>query len=260
MHLTRVATVAAVAMALPFAAVPIGVTPAYAQGRADMPGPLSSDTIRALQEALNSQGIKVTVDGVMGGATRDAIRSYQSQHHLPVTGMPDQATLDKLGVTAERRTPGEPRPGPRAQQQMGQGQMGPGQMGQGPMVMMGSGMMGPQMMQMMHQMMGGQGGMGGGMMGGAGRGSMMGGERMDGPMAMGTMAGLIYGGPAGEMTSERVTKIVDGVLAWHGNPRLKLGTVSEEAGEIIAEIVTQDGSPVQKLAFNRYPGIVRPLP
>lgn len=59
---------------------------------------LSESTIKALQDSLNKQGIAVTVDGVLNDATRAAIRKYQSQHHVPVTGEPDKETLDKLGV------------------------------------------------------------------------------------------------------------------------------------------------------------------
>ena len=59
---------------------------------------LSELTIRALQEALAKQGITVKVDGVLSDETRAAIRQYQTQHHIPVTGEPDKATLDKLGV------------------------------------------------------------------------------------------------------------------------------------------------------------------
>lgn len=59
-------------------------------------------TITALQEALNKQGIAVKTDGVLNDETRAAIRKYQTQHHLPVTGEPDKATLDKLGVAARR--------------------------------------------------------------------------------------------------------------------------------------------------------------
>lgn len=64
------------------------------------PATLSEPTIGALQEALNTQGIAVKVDGVLSDETRAAIRKYQSQHHLPVTGEPDKATLDKLGARA----------------------------------------------------------------------------------------------------------------------------------------------------------------
>ena len=60
--------------------------------------PLADATIKALQEALNKQGITVNVDGVLNDDTRAGIKKYQSQHHVPVTGEPDKATLDKLGV------------------------------------------------------------------------------------------------------------------------------------------------------------------
>lgn len=59
---------------------------------------LTEPVIKALQEALNKQGIAVKVDGVLNDDTRAAVKKYQTQHHLPVTGEPDKATLDKLGV------------------------------------------------------------------------------------------------------------------------------------------------------------------
>jgi len=59
---------------------------------------LSEPTIKALQEALAQQGIAVKADGLLNEETRAAIRRYQSQHHLPVTGEADKATLDKLGI------------------------------------------------------------------------------------------------------------------------------------------------------------------
>ncbi|HLA20980.1 MAG TPA: peptidoglycan-binding domain-containing protein [Pseudolabrys sp.] len=63
---------------------------------------LSESTVKALQEALIKQGIAVKADGVLSDETRNAIRKYQSQHHLPVTGEPDKATLDKLGVKSRQ--------------------------------------------------------------------------------------------------------------------------------------------------------------
>jgi hypothetical protein len=63
---------------------------------------LSEVTIKSLQEALNKQGIATNSDGVLNDQTRASIRKYQSQHHLPVTGEPDKATLDKLGVNARQ--------------------------------------------------------------------------------------------------------------------------------------------------------------
>jgi hypothetical protein len=79
------------------------------------------------------------------------------------------------------------------------------------------------------------------------------------------MAGhhLALGLPAGtpeEMTPKRVRTFLEERLARLGNPRLKLGEIATaEDGSITAEIVTMDGSLVQKLAFNRYPGLVRQI-
>ena len=75
--------------------------------------------------------------------------------------------------------------------------------------------------------------------------------------------GLIYGMPHGaeeEMTPSRVRGFLQQHLAWHGNPRLAIGEVTTASdGSITAEIVTVDGSLVQKLAFNRYPGLFRQI-
>jgi hypothetical protein len=63
-----------------------------------------------------------------------------------------------------------------------------------------------------------------------------------------------------EMTPERVRTLLEQRLTQEGNPRLKLGEIATAAdGSITAEIVTVDGSLVQKLAFNRYPGLVRQI-
>jgi len=63
---------------------------------------LSEATVKALQEALNKEGIAVKADGILGDDTRAAIRQYQTQHHLPVTGEPDKATFDKLGIAGQK--------------------------------------------------------------------------------------------------------------------------------------------------------------
>lgn len=71
----------------------------------------------------------------------------------------------------------------------------------------------------------------------------------------------IYGLPstsAAELSVDDVVVAVERMLAWHGNPRLTIGeVVPTDAGEIIAEIVTQDGSLVQKLAFDRHTRAIR---
>jgi hypothetical protein len=95
---------------------------------------LSESTIKALQEALNKQGIAVKVDGVLSDETRAAIRKYQTDHHLPVTGEPDKATLDKLGVALS--APAQSAPPAAAQAQPGQApQSPPGGQTQGGMKM-----------------------------------------------------------------------------------------------------------------------------
>lgn len=54
--------------------------------------------IESVQTALNSNGAQVTVDGRMGPKTVAALRTFQNQHKLKVTGRPDHATLQALGV------------------------------------------------------------------------------------------------------------------------------------------------------------------
>lgn len=109
---------------------------------------LPEATIRSLQEALNKQGIAVKADGVLNDETRAAIRRYQTLHHLPVTGEPDKATLDKLGVAASQGAASPPAqsPPPAA----GQAEMPASMMMSGPMM---QGMM-QGMMQTMQGMMG----------------------------------------------------------------------------------------------------------
>lgn len=92
-------TAAASPLAIAFATSSIAQTqsPAAAATAA-----LPEATVKALQEALNKQGIAVKTDGVLNDETRAAIRKYQTQHHLPVTGEPDNATLSKLGVAVRQ--------------------------------------------------------------------------------------------------------------------------------------------------------------
>lgn len=114
---------------------------------------LPEATIRALQEALNKQGIAVKADGVLNDETRAAIRKYQSVHHLSVTGEPDQATLNKLGVVvAQGAAPTQPTPPTTGQGQMQGGMMMNCPMMQGQMQEMMKMMMG--MMKMMQAMQG----------------------------------------------------------------------------------------------------------
>jgi putative peptidoglycan binding protein len=164
-----------VAAVLAVTVVLAGASPslvAVAQTPAPSASVLSEATVKALQEALTRQGIAVKADGVLTDETRAAIRTYQSQHHLPVTGEPDAATLGKLGVRqgaapaqaptlAQAATPpaGSPpaqaqTPTPQAPQAPTQpGQMQGGMMMNCPMMQGMQGMMHGQMMQMMQGMM-----------------------------------------------------------------------------------------------------------
>jgi hypothetical protein len=163
---------------------------------------------------------------------------------------------------------------------MGQGMMGPGMMepGEGeresmPEGMMPRGMMGPDMMHgMMESMMRGTAeglarGLVEGMAAVHGMEPEIGPSEGMGPRGMrqpGMMRGrgmgpaLLYGPPAEGITVERARAMLEGVLAWHGNPRLKLGTVEEQNDDIIvAEILTVDDSLVQRLAIDRATGTFR---
>lgn len=131
----RISSVLILALGIAIAAIGQAAAQATSPGAAQS---LSEQTVRALQEALNKQGIAVKVDGAISDELRAAIRKYQSQHHLPVTGEPDRATLDKLGVAVSSGA-AAPSAAPAAGGMPGQSKMmGPGMMEKG---MMGGGMM-----------------------------------------------------------------------------------------------------------------------
>jgi peptidoglycan hydrolase-like protein with peptidoglycan-binding domain len=60
--------------------------------------PAPTQMMKTVQEALNKEGFKLKVDGLMGKHTRAALKNYQKKNALKVTGTPDEATLAKLGV------------------------------------------------------------------------------------------------------------------------------------------------------------------
>jgi peptidoglycan hydrolase-like protein with peptidoglycan-binding domain len=127
-------------------AVMLTVTMSIVNAQTPSAATLTESTIRALQEALNKQGIAAKVDGVLTDGTRAAIRTYQSQHHLPVTGEPDKATLDKLGVRSGSATgsaqaqPDQPGMGSMSMMNMTGGMPMMNMMGMMRMGMMGSNM------------------------------------------------------------------------------------------------------------------------
>lgn len=144
---------------------------------------------------------------------------------------------------------------------------GPQGSGQAPGYGMGPGMMG-QGYGMRPGMMGQGYGMGPGMMGqGMGQGYGM------RPGMMGQGMGQGYGmrpgmgwGPGQaapadlELSADAVRQRLQQHLNWHANPRLKLGEITEADDDtIVAEIVTRDGSLVQKLAIDRHSGFMRQM-
>ncbi len=133
------------------------------------------------------------------------------------------------------QTPGQSGGGQGQTPMMGQGQtpmMGQGQapmMGQGQMPMMGQGQM-PMM--------------------GSGQMPMMGQG-----MSPGMMQPL-----AKDLSASDVQHMIEHRLAWQGNPNLKVGKVEEKDDHtIVAEIVTKEGSLVQRLEVDRHRGSMRPI-
>ena len=58
----------------------------------------TGQVVALVQEALNNNGADLEEDGQFGSLTEAAVKTFQSQNQLPVTGIVDQATADLLGV------------------------------------------------------------------------------------------------------------------------------------------------------------------
>ena len=61
---------------------------------------INAKDVASVQQKLNDQGYKVSVDGVIGNQTREAIRSYQSANNLSPTGQLDSQTMTSLQVSS----------------------------------------------------------------------------------------------------------------------------------------------------------------
>lgn len=288
-------------------AVALGAAPAMlplaapAQTSAATTSALPSEaTVKALQEALNAQGVAVTIDGVLDEETRAAIRTFQSQHHLPVTGEPDKATLEKLGLSGATGGDASGPPsvgaamgGPHMGRRGAMGMMGPRMEGPGMtmpetmhemMAMHGMAGRGMNMHRMMQEMMAMHGMAGGGMampeimhemmaMHGMAGGGMnmhrMTHEGLHRHETMGAMMDRRAMGPAGafghrmvvvpirHLSVEEVRHFLEHWLDDLGNKRIRLGDIKEVDDEhIAADIVTQDGSLVDRLRVDRHTGEV----
>ena len=68
---------------------------------------LSKNDMRAVEEALQTKGYKPgKIDGVADDEARAAIRAFQKDNGLPMTGMVDQKTADRLGVKIASKSGG----------------------------------------------------------------------------------------------------------------------------------------------------------
>jgi hypothetical protein len=64
--------------------------------------PLTRKLIMDVQRALNREGYNAgAADGSMGPATRKALRRFQRDNALPVTGQIDRETAQRLGITLD---------------------------------------------------------------------------------------------------------------------------------------------------------------
>ncbi len=60
-------------------------------------GAISSEQLKAMQQALNEMGFDAgTVDGMLGPRTQTAIRLYQAMNELPVDGYPSPSVLARI--------------------------------------------------------------------------------------------------------------------------------------------------------------------
>ena len=62
----------------------------------EVEGPVPVHSVAIMQEALDSEGAHVRIDGVWGPSTEAALRHFQEVHGLHVTGRLDRATRGQL--------------------------------------------------------------------------------------------------------------------------------------------------------------------
>ena len=68
---------------------------------ADQNSVVSSDQIKKAQTALKAKGLNPGTDGKMDARTQQALRDFQKVNDLPATGVLDDKTAEKLGVTLD---------------------------------------------------------------------------------------------------------------------------------------------------------------
>jgi peptidoglycan hydrolase-like protein with peptidoglycan-binding domain len=73
------------------------------------PSRLNEDQVRRIQQALDSRGFHVGVDGMWGPRTETALRDFQKAQKLPASGEFNQQTIMALGMNmAEFGLPNTP--------------------------------------------------------------------------------------------------------------------------------------------------------
>ncbi len=60
----------------------------------------TSEQVESVQSTLAQEGYNITVDGVWGPRTADAVRQFQQANNLDVTGQIDAQTLSALNLDA----------------------------------------------------------------------------------------------------------------------------------------------------------------
>lgn len=102
---TRFGMIVALAMTAGLAACAddkMAAAPAPAPMAAPAPAPMKPMTAKektaAVQTALNSNGAKLTVDGIYGKKTAAAVASYQKSKGMKATGRVDAKTAAALGL------------------------------------------------------------------------------------------------------------------------------------------------------------------
>jgi len=73
---------------------------------------VSSDDIKKAKEALKAKGLNPgPIDGTLDSKTQQALRDFQKANKLPVTGVLDAQTAEKLGVSTGKSSIPERAPG-----------------------------------------------------------------------------------------------------------------------------------------------------
>ena len=66
--------------------------------------PVYRSILRDVQTALNSAGFNAgTPDGQYGPGTKGALEQYQQANNLPVSGLPDSLTIERLLIVPRQQ-------------------------------------------------------------------------------------------------------------------------------------------------------------